>query len=108
LVLVLDNSTVFLVGNGVDVSFSGFIISRRSGCVVGLPKPRLSAILRVWVDWLRKHGIDDLVEEGRQYWIANSAKPDLKAVRMRSRVAEAEALCDPAGLGSFKVLEWRR
>jgi len=59
-------------------------------------------------DWLRKHGIDDLVEEGRQYWIANAAKPDLKAVKMRSRVAEAEALCDPAGLGSFKVLEWRR
>jgi len=49
-----------------------------------------------------------LVEEGRQYWIANAAKPDLKAVKMRSRVAEAEALCDPAGLGSFKVLEWRR
>jgi hypothetical protein len=26
---------------------------------------------------------------------------------MRSRVAEAEALLDPAGLGGFTVLEWR-
>jgi len=27
-------------------------------------------------------------------------------MRMRSRVREAEALLDPAGLGSFSVLEW--
>jgi hypothetical protein len=27
---------------------------------------------------------------------------------MRSRVREAEALTDPAGLGGFTVLEWRK
>jgi len=59
-------------------------------------------------EWLRRNGIDDLVEEGKQYWKANAARPNLEAVKMRSRVAEAEALCDPAGLGNFKVLEWRR
>ena len=32
---------------------------------------------------------------------------DLEALRMRSRVNEAEALLDPAGLGGFTVLEWR-
>jgi len=29
-------------------------------------------------------------------------------VRMRSRVSEAEALLDPAGLGGFTVAEWTR
>ena len=32
---------------------------------------------------------------------------DLQAVRARSRVTEAAALTDPAGLGGFAVLEWR-
>jgi len=59
-------------------------------------------------EWLVRNGIDDLVEEGKQYWKANAARPNLEAVKMRSRVAEAEALCDPTGLGNFKVLEWRR
>jgi hypothetical protein len=27
-------------------------------------------------------------------------------VRARSRITEAEALLDPAGLGAFRVLEW--
>ena len=35
-------------------------------------------------------------------------RPDLAALRARSRVREAEALTDPAGLGGFTVLEWRR
>jgi len=26
---------------------------------------------------------------------------------MRSRIAESEALVDPAGLGGFTVVEWR-
>ena len=33
--------------------------------------------------------------------------PGLDAMRMRSRVAESEALLDPAGLGAFLVAEWR-
>src|SRR5204863_494423 len=31
---------------------------------------------------------------------------DLEALKHRSRIAEAEALCDPSGLGGFRVLEW--
>jgi SAM-dependent MidA family methyltransferase len=57
--------------------------------------------------WLREHGIDELVEEGRRIWEERAAIGDLAAVRARSRVTEAEALCDPAGLGAFRVLEWR-
>lgn len=56
--------------------------------------------------WLRRHGIDELVEEGRRHWAAHAAAPDLLAVRMRSRVSEAAALLDPGGLGGFTVGEW--
>lgn len=57
-------------------------------------------------DWLRAHGLDDLVEEGRRIWRENAAAPDVTALTARSRIGEAEALCDPAGLGAFRVLEW--
>jgi len=57
-------------------------------------------------DWLRAHGIDDLVEEGRATWRDRASIGDLAAMRARSRVTEAEALLDPTGLGGFRVLEW--
>ena len=38
---------------------------------------------------------------------ARGHAPDLAAMRMRSRVGEAEALLDPSGLGAFTVLEYR-
>ncbi len=57
-------------------------------------------------DFLKNQGIDDLVEEGRQTWKEFSSVGDLKAVKARSRVTEAEALLDPMGLGAFFVLEW--
>jgi SAM-dependent MidA family methyltransferase len=57
-------------------------------------------------DWLRAHGIDDLVAEGRDTWQARAAVGDLAAVRALSRVNEAAALLDPTGLGAFRVLEW--
>lgn len=64
-------------------------------------------------DWVRtqaqllaRYGIDELVEEGRRRWEAVAAHPDLDAMRMRSRVREAEALCDPAGLGAFVAVSW--
>lgn len=57
--------------------------------------------------WLRRHGLDDLVEEGRRRWEAGAATGGLDALAGRSRVAEAAALADPAGLGAFTVLEWR-
>lgn len=68
-----------------------------------LPAPDRTA---TQADWLRSHGIDDLVAEGRAAWQAAAAAPDLAAIRMRSRVSEAEALLDPAGLGGFWVGEW--
>jgi SAM-dependent MidA family methyltransferase len=61
---------------------------------------------RSQADFLRDHGIDDLVAEGRRNWEARAAVGDLEALRARSRVTEAEALLDPAGLGAFRVLEW--
>lgn len=59
-------------------------------------------------DWLRLHGLDVLVTEGRRIWTERAATGDLAAVRARSRIGEAEALTDPGGLGGFRVLEWRR
>ena len=56
--------------------------------------------------WLARHGIDALVEEGRRVWSERAAIADLAAMRARSRVREAEALLDPAGLGGFTVAEW--
>ena len=57
-------------------------------------------------DWLRRWGIDELVEEGRRIWHERAHLGDLEAVRARSRVNEAAALTDPAGMGAFRVLEW--
>jgi SAM-dependent MidA family methyltransferase len=61
---------------------------------------------RSLADWLRAHGIDELVEDGRRTWQERAAIGDLAAVRARSRVTEAAALLDPEGLGAFRVLEW--
>lgn len=58
-------------------------------------------------DWLTGLGIEELVEEGRRIWRAKAAAPDLEAIRARSRINEAEALCDPDGLGAFRVLIWQ-
>ncbi|MFM7062817.1 MAG: SAM-dependent methyltransferase, partial [Actinomycetes bacterium] len=50
-------------------------------------------------DWLRRYGLDGLVADGRHRWAEGAAAGDLAALAGRSRVAEAEALTDPAGLG---------
>ena len=57
-------------------------------------------------EFLRVHGLDELVEEGRRVWATNAAAPDLAALAARSRIREAEALTDPSGLGAFTVAEW--
>jgi SAM-dependent MidA family methyltransferase len=59
-------------------------------------------------DWLRRWGIEELVEEGRRTWAERAHLADLEAVKARSRVNEAEALLDPRGMGAFRVLEWSR
>ena len=58
--------------------------------------------------FLRSLGIDDLVAEGRALWRERAAVGDLAALEARSRVHEAEALCDPSGLGAFTAAVWRR
>ena len=57
-------------------------------------------------EFLRAGGIQDLVDEGRQFWNEHAAAPDLTAIRMRSRVAEAKALLDEDGLGGWWVGTW--
>ena len=57
-------------------------------------------------DWLRAAGLDALVAEARATWHERAALGDLEALTARSRVGEADALADPAGLGAFRVLEW--
>jgi SAM-dependent MidA family methyltransferase len=61
---------------------------------------------RTQADFLRAHGIEELVAEGQRVWHERAGVGDLVALRARSRVREAEALLDPAGLGGFRVLEW--
>ncbi len=68
-----------------------------------LPKP---SRIETQAEWLRSHGIDELVDEGRRVWEERKHLGDLEAMRARSRVNEAAALTDPSGLGGFTVLEW--
>lgn len=57
---------------------------------------------------LQLWGIGELVDEGKRVWAEQAARPGLEALRMRSRVSEAEALLDPTGLGAFTVAAWSR
>ena len=80
---------------------------------VDVPVDQLAAVARPTAEadqasWLRSHGLDDLVADGRRVWSERAHLGDLEAMKARSRVREAEALTDPTGLGSFRVLEWRR
>ena len=55
-------------------------------------------------EWLRGLGIDELVEAGRRTWEERAHIGDLEALAGRSRVGEASALTDPAGLGAHRVV----
>jgi SAM-dependent MidA family methyltransferase len=72
-------------------------------CIDQLPAPQHTESQG---DFLRRWGIDDLVEEGRHAWNAAASRPDVAALTMRSRAREAEALLDPHGLGGFSALLW--
>lgn len=72
-------------------------------CLDQLPPP---AAVRTQAQFLARWGIDELVAEGRTAWAAAAAAPSVESLRMRSRVAEAESLLDPAGLGAFMAVEW--
>lgn len=85
----------------------------RQDVTVEVAVDQLAALRRPDVDlsqteWLRRWGLDELVDAGRQVWEQRAGVGDLAALRARSRVAEAEALTDPAGLGAFRALEWHR
>lgn len=75
-------------------------------CTDQLTRVRPPSEDRSQAQFLRAHGIEQLVEEGRRTWSERANTADLVALRARSRVAEADALCDPTGLGAFRVLEW--
>ena len=64
------------------------------------------AYVSTQAEFLVRHGIEALVEEGRRIWNERAHRGDLEAVYARSRVGEAEALLDPDGLGGFAVLDW--
>jgi len=72
-------------------------------CVDQLPDVTAT---RTQSHFLQRWGIDHLVEEGRVAWTAAAARPNLHALRMRSRIREAESLTDPTALGGFLALEW--
>jgi SAM-dependent MidA family methyltransferase len=75
--------------------------------VEGLRRAAAAAGLAVLTEttqsgWLRSLGVDELVAEARAAWHGRAAT-DLAAIAARSRVHEAEALLDPAGLGGHRV-----
>jgi SAM-dependent MidA family methyltransferase len=76
-------------------------------CVDQLARVQAPTHDRPQHEFLRAHGIDGLVDEARAAWQAAAARPDLAALKARSRVEEAAALLDPEGLGAFRVLEWK-
>lgn len=63
-------------------------------------------VVRSQSQFLQRWGIDELVAEGKRIWTESAARPTLEAMKMRSRISEAEALLDESGLGNFTVLEW--
>ncbi|MEM9714198.1 MAG: SAM-dependent methyltransferase [Actinomycetota bacterium] len=72
-------------------------------CLDQLPEPDETI---AQADFLGRHGIGELVEEGRRIWQERAHLGDLEAMRARSRVAEAEALTDRDGLGGFVLAVW--
>ena len=56
-------------------------------------------------EWLKHWGIEQLVEEGNQYWEAHKHAPNLAAMKMRSRQNESDALVSETSLGRFWVLQ---
>ena len=61
---------------------------------------------RTQAEFLFDHGLPSMVADARRNWEARAHIGDLEALKHRSRLTEADALTDPAGLGAFKVLQW--
>jgi SAM-dependent MidA family methyltransferase len=71
-----------------------------------LASVRPPALDRSQEDFLRAHGIGELVDAARRGWRQRAHVGDLPALKARARVTEAEALLDSAGLGGFRAIEW--
>jgi SAM-dependent MidA family methyltransferase len=56
-------------------------------------------------EWLKHWGIEQLVEEGNQYWDAHKHAPNLAAMKMRSRQNESGSLTNETSMGHFWVLQ---
>jgi SAM-dependent MidA family methyltransferase len=63
-------------------------------------------LVRSQAEFLGAHGMGELTAAAAAEWEAGAARGDLESLRARSRVGEARALADPAGLGGFTVVEW--
>lgn len=72
-----------------------------------LTRVRPPSVDSAQADWLRRHGIEELVAAARSTWDERAGIGDLEAMKARSRLGEAAALLDPTGLGAFRVLEWQ-
>ena len=57
-------------------------------------------------EFLRAHGLSELVDAAQSAWTEGAARGDVASLKAKSRISEAAALTDPAGLGAFRVLEW--
>ena len=82
------------------------VSSLQQGRLIALDQLPAPTQVQTQTEFLRVHGLDELVEEGRRVWATKAAAPDLAALAARSRIREAEALTDPSGLGAFTVAEW--
>jgi SAM-dependent MidA family methyltransferase len=59
-------------------------------------------------EWLARLGVHELAEAARAAWAARGDRADLDALAARSRVSEAAALTDPAGLGAHTVVAFAK
>ena len=66
------------------------------------------ALICTQSEFLRRHGVDALVDKAKAYWGEHGTLGDLAAMKACSWLAEAETLTDLTGLGAFLVLEWQR
>ena len=57
-------------------------------------------------DFLNLWGINELVHEGTAYWESMKTAPDVAAMKMRSRSAEASLLKSDLGMANFNMIEW--
>ena len=59
-------------------------------------------------EWLTALGVEELADAGARTWRDRASVGDLEAVAARSRVHEADALTDPAGLGAHRVFVFEK